>query len=433
MERDADVVVVGGGLAGLAAATVAARAGCKVVVLEARSAPGGRARTAARGGYLLNEGAHALYRGGEAMPILRQLGVEPEGGVAPAKGTMGIRQGRLGLLPVGVSSLLRTDLLGVRGKLRLGRILAGLPRLDRAGLGSEAIGAWAARELPEPDARAVLLAVVRLTTYSDDPLHLSADAALLQVQRAAAAGVLYLHGGWQTLVDGLRASAESAGVTLLTSGKVDRLVPAPGGVRIAVDGRQHDAGAVVVAAGGPAGLLGLLDDPGEEVRSWAAAARPSRAACLDVGLRTPWGDGPRFAIGLDSSLYVSDVTRAGRLAADGTALASVMRYLDPEEVTEPEADRRELEQGLDLLRPGWREVADEVVFRPRLVAATDVPKAETGGLRGRPGPEVPGAERVYVAGDWVGEHGLLADAALASAQVAGERASLERRGAMMAT
>lgn len=402
-------------------------------MLEARSAPGGRARTVERGGYLLNEGAHALYRGGEAMPILRRLGVEPDGGVPPTKGTMGIRDGRLGLLPVGPPSLVATDLLGVRGKLRLGRVLATLSRVDPAGLGSETVGAWAARELPEPDARAVLLAVVRLTTYSNDPGHLSADAALLQVQRAAASGVLYLHGGWQTLVEGLRASAAAAGVTLRPGCKAEHLVPVPGGVRIAVDGGHVEAGAVVVAAGGPAGLEGLLDDPGDEVRAWAAAARPSRVACLDVGLRQPWGQGPRFAIGVDTPLYVSDVTRAARLAAEGSALASVMRYLDPDEVTEPEADRRELEGGLDLLRPGWREIAAEVAFRPRLVAATDVPKAGTGGLRGRPGPEVPGAARVYAAGDWVGEHGLLADAALASAQAAGERAALERRGAMMAT
>ena len=129
------MVVVGGGLAGLAAATVAARAGCKVVVLEARSGPGGRARTATRGGYLLNEGAHALYRGGEAMPILRQLGVEPDGGIPPTKGTMGIRDGRLGLLPVSASSLMLTDLLGARGKLRLGKVLATLPRTDPSGLG----------------------------------------------------------------------------------------------------------------------------------------------------------------------------------------------------------------------------------------------------------------------------------------------------------
>jgi len=427
------VVVVGGGLAGLAAATVAARAGCEVVLLEARSVPGGRARTVEKGGYLLNEGAHALYRGGEALPILRRLGVEPDGGVPPTKGTMGIRGGRLGLLPVGAASLAVTDLLGVRGKLRLARALAALPRIDTGQLGSQSIGSWAERELPDPDARSVLLAVVRLATYSNDPDHLSADAALLQVQRATAAGVVYLHGGWQTLVDGLRAAAVAAGVQLRTGCKVDRLVPDTDGVRTVVDGRPLMAGAVVVAAGGPGGLLALLDDPSEEVRTSARAARPSRAACLDVGLGQAWGEGPGFAIGIDTPLYVSDVTRAARLTADGSALASVMRYLDPDGVTEPEADRRALEEGLDLLRPGWRDFAEEVVFRPRLVASTDVPKAETGGLRGRPGPEVPGAARVFVAGDWVGDAGLLVDAALASAEVAGECAALERRGAMMAT
>ena len=80
MERNGvDVIVIGGGLAGMAAATVAARAGARVEVLEARSAPGGRARTADRDGFLVNEGAHALYRGGEGLAVLRELGVEPDG------------------------------------------------------------------------------------------------------------------------------------------------------------------------------------------------------------------------------------------------------------------------------------------------------------------------------------------------------------------
>lgn len=41
------------------------------------------------------------------------------------------------------------------------------------------------------------------------------------------------------------------------------------------------------------------------------------------------------------------------------------------------------------------------------------------GLAGRPGVAVQGADGIYVAGDWVGQSGWLADAAMASGQRAG--------------
>ncbi|MSO38563.1 MAG: FAD-dependent oxidoreductase [Acidimicrobiia bacterium] len=55
------VVVIGGGIAGLAAAASAERSGADVTVLDARGSPG-RARTQLVDGFLLNQGAHALWR-----------------------------------------------------------------------------------------------------------------------------------------------------------------------------------------------------------------------------------------------------------------------------------------------------------------------------------------------------------------------------------
>ena len=75
-----DVAVIGGGLAGLAAAITAARAGRAVVLYDARSTLGGRARSAARDGFVLNEGPHALYRSGAAWGFLEAEGLTPTGG-----------------------------------------------------------------------------------------------------------------------------------------------------------------------------------------------------------------------------------------------------------------------------------------------------------------------------------------------------------------
>ena len=57
-----DVHVIGGGLGGLAAAALIARAGRTVTVHEARGRLGGRGTTDRKDGFRLNQGPHALYR-----------------------------------------------------------------------------------------------------------------------------------------------------------------------------------------------------------------------------------------------------------------------------------------------------------------------------------------------------------------------------------
>jgi pyruvate/2-oxoglutarate dehydrogenase complex dihydrolipoamide dehydrogenase (E3) component len=57
-----------------------------------------------------------------------------------------------------------------------------------------------------------------------------------------------------------------------------------------------------------------------------------------------------------------------------------------------------------------------------MVVAGAAPIAERGGLGGRPAIDATGLPGVYLAGDWVGPTGLLADAALASGQAAALRA-----------
>jgi phytoene dehydrogenase-like protein len=61
-------------------------------------------------------------------------------------------------------------------------------------------------------------------------------------------------------------------------------------------------------------------------------------------------------------------------------------------------------------------------FLARMVVAGAAPIAARGGLGGRPAVEATGLPGVYLAGDWVGPTGLIADAALASGQAAAVRA-----------
>ena len=192
MDEISDVVVVGAGLAGLAAAGVAAGTGARVAVLEAHQ-PGGRATTAARDGYHLNQGPHALYLGGPAETVLRDLGVSYHGS-PPAGPYYGRKGDDVQLWPVSASTLARSGLLSVRGKVRLGSLLRRLPGLDAAAHAHETVSAWiAGLELPG-DAEAVLRSVTRVATYSNAFDDMSADAAV-EVQHALAPGPLQLGDG----------------------------------------------------------------------------------------------------------------------------------------------------------------------------------------------------------------------------------------------
>jgi phytoene dehydrogenase-like protein len=410
-----DVVVVGGGLAGLSAAAYLARAGRSVLVLEKASAPGGRARTRERDGFLLNLGPHALYRAGEGMGVLRDLDVQVSGGIP--SGGHAVNEGRLHTLPVGPASLLATGLLPLGAKLELARLLARLPRIDTAPLARTTVAQWLERISSRGEVRALLAALLRVSTYVHAPDVQSAGDAVAQLQRALR-GVLYLDGGWQVLVDGLRLAATRAGARIRPRARVTALAERSGrvsGVRL-VTGEVVPAEAVVIAAE-PDTAFGLVGDPG-------TSRLPACAACLDVGLRRLPNPGGRFALGIDRPLYLSVHSVYGRLAPEGAALVHVMRYLGRAPAKDEVAVERELEGLLDRVQPGWRAEVAHRRFLPRLVVSHDVGSAAGGGLAGRSAVRVPGREGVFLAGDWVGPEGLLADAALASGRAAA-RAALE--------
>lgn len=182
MTTTSDVIVVGAGLAGQTAGATAAAGGARTSVLET-ARPGGRARTAERAGAVLNHGPHALYRGGEALPILRRLGVAPRG-VKPPLSRYWLRLGgQPHQMPSGLPSLLATGALGVRSKAQLSKVLGSLPLTDPTSVAGVSVDDWVAGKDLRPDAEQVLRALVPIGTYADDTSTMSADAAVLQLRR----------------------------------------------------------------------------------------------------------------------------------------------------------------------------------------------------------------------------------------------------------
>ncbi|MET7479240.1 FAD-dependent oxidoreductase [Streptomyces sp. NPDC005648] len=422
-----DAVVVGAGLTGLVTAVRLARTvgPGRVLLLEAGGEPGGRARTTDHHGFRLDLGPRALYH--TTRTRLHALGIRVPAHEPDLAGALALRDGTLHPGYAAPGPLLRTALLSPRERLAVARLLA-LSRARPALAGLDA-ATWLADRLPTERAREAAFAVLRISAYTGRPGMIAADALAAHFAEARR-GVGYVDGGWRTLVDALALRARTLGVHLRTAGRVTAVEGGPHPHVTLADGPSVRTRSVVLAGLSRPAAERLLSGAGQESRSSApqqtnrpgVPAAPLRTACLDVALsRLPSPD-RSLVYGVDEPLYLSVFSRTARLAPDGGAVLHLVRHDDGSGLGASEV-RKRLYELLDLCQPGWREVLVHERFLPAITTMTAVPEARTGGLAGRPGPRVPGRSGVFVAGDWVGPAGLLADACVLSGERAADEAA----------
>ena len=413
-----DVVVVGGGLAGLTAAALLGRAGRRVVLLERSHALGGRAATTSGEGFHLNLGPHAWYVGGPGTAVLEGLGVQLAGNRPKPAANFAIADGRVYAMPIGFVSLLTTDLLGMHGKFEAARTLAAIARMDPSAHDHITVDEWLGT-ISDGRARQVVGMLMRIAAYTDAPNLLSAGAALSALQAVIRKGVRYLHGGWGAIVEQLSARARSHGVEIVTSAPV--LAVLHDGLRVLgvrlEDGTVVRAADVVLAVDPAVVRRVTADLPGAGL--WNLA--PSRAAVLDVALDTYPNPKVIAAFGVERPLYFSVHSASADLAPGNGAVIHAAKYLDPNVDTDPRQDEQELEALMDMLQPGWRAHVRLRRYLPRMTVTHAIPTAAGGGLRSRPAVDALGIGGLHLAGDWVGREGMLANAAVASAARAARR------------
>lgn len=404
------VNVVGGGIAGLIAATHLGRAGAKVSLFEAATNVGGRARTREAGGFFLNQGPHALYRKGAFRRQLDLLGVSYSGGRALATTRKGIFQGRMHDLPVDLGALLRTKLFGLGDKIAYVKLLRSLAKGIRA---DGSLAYWLGRQALSPSLRASFEALARLSGYANAPLEISAQAVVDQI-KLALGGTQYLDFGWSSLVDGLTTAAQEAGVTPHAGARAERVLIEGRQSRLALAGGEvHVADATILAVG-PHEAANLASGVAS-LSEAAAAAIPVRANTLDLALKAFPEDAAEFALGIDQPYYFSLHSGSARLAPGGGAVVHVARYLATGEAPQRNAIE-ELEGIADLVMPGWRELEVRRQELRGMVVSHALPRWD----RARPGVELADAPGLFIAGDWVGDEGMIADCAAASATRAAE-------------
>lgn len=278
----------------------------------------------------------------------------------------------------------------------------------------------------------LLKMLCRVATYTNDSEVQSAGAALSQLQMAISGGVIYLDGGWQTLVNGLVAVAQDAKVRIVKGKRVVDVVEQEDSSnsrslasswRIHLSDGTRISASILIIAGSPRDAYELFRYNKPNILSYIinAEQKPVRAACLDIALSTLPNSNAPVAFGIDSPLYLSVHSASAILAPKSGALIHLLKYLSPSIESNPIKDESDLEYLLDVVQPGWRTLVVRRRFLPNMIVSNALVTAEQGGTPGRPDTRVPNTDNLYIVGDWVGPEGLLADASFSSAKRAAQQ------------
>jgi phytoene dehydrogenase-like protein len=412
--NESDIIIIGGGLAGLTSAALLARAGKTVTLFEHSSREiGGRARTAEIDGFYFNQGPHALYLTDATDSILKEIGITYTGGIPALKGYL-IRGGKKHEIAGGYSSWLS-------GKNDGSKFFISPNKIDFSQLESVTEQEWLDKNIQDINDAEIIKTIVRLNTYANDPDIQSIGPVLHQIYVGSRAGVMYLDGGWQTLVDGLLTVAKNANARIDMGKKAIRVKRTDSsGWQVLLSDKTEVSAKIVVIAAGPNDAYSLFDDNERpDVLSKAAKeAKPIRLVCLDVALSSLPDKDVTFALGVDRPLYFSVHSAYAKIAPEGGALVHVAKYLGTSIEPKPREDQPELEEFLDFLQPGWRQVLVKKRPLPNMVVSNALVTAADGGLGGRPDVKI--AENLYIVGDWVGKEGLVSNASVASAKHAAQ-------------
>ncbi|GGO94798.1 phytoene dehydrogenase [Wenjunlia tyrosinilytica] len=440
-------MVVGGGLAGIAAALELADAGVEVTLVEARPRLGGLAFSFRRGDLWVDNGQHVFLRcctayrqfvdriGGSGLvtlqerldvPVLDVAGTPtvvgaPTGAGTPTvvgaptgAGTEGMRFGRLrrSALPVPLhlaASLIRYPHLSAAERVSVGRAALALRGLDPAdpALDGRDFASWLREHGQSPRTIEALWDLVGVATLNARAEHASLGLAAMVFRTGLLSEPGAADIGWANAPLGelhdttARAALDRAGVSVMLRSRASGIADETDGFTVTVeagpsDVRRLPADAVVLAVpqeqAHPLVPKGALEEPGKLLEIRSAPILNVHVVYDRRVLRRPF-----FAALGTPVQWVFDRTHSSGLTGGGQYLA-LSQSAAQDEIDTPTADlRARYLPELERVLPAARDAKVEDFFVTRERTATFAPEPGVGRLRPGARTRTPG---FYLAGAW---------------------------------
>lgn len=426
MAQKWDIIIIGGGLAGYVAANFLTKDGLSVLVLEKAKNVGGRAQTTKKKGQYLNLGPHALYKKGMASPIFKELGIRLPGNSPDLKGIL-IENDEEFSAPFNPEGLFSTRLLTWKERLEWLRFIVKISRIDTQKLDEKTFSEWIGQTGCSQNVQSLLLLLGKLGTYCNAPEKESAKVMVSHL-KTVMGGVIYMDGGWQTMIDQLHNQAVISGAEVRTAANVKQIIPVEDGtLTLMLATGEEIFGKHVISTVPPADLANMVDSRADfPEREFFKKIIPVTGAALDVALARLPEPKRLFAMSLSHPLYYSVHSNYARLSEEGaSAVLHVFKYHAPGEIPDSKETEQQLEQFLDKMQPGWREVKVTSRFMPHITVNQRLPQVGDEQHLLRAETNIPG---LYIAGDWAHPGAILAEGAVSSGKLAADEIRNKERG-----
>ncbi len=418
-----DIIIIGGGFAGLSAAALLAQKKRRVLLLERSARLGGRAACIERAGFVWQYGQHShrLAHDGIAARVFDQLGtpidfIDTRGNTAYL-----YRDGKLHRRPEGVAGFLCTALLPFAARLDFLRFYRRLLKEDA--------NAWYDRTLLDyyrthghnPHVER-FLGFLGFTVMVADASRVSAGEVIQFLQRAAKAPVKQgePRGGAKQIIDKLAAAIRRYGGEIHAPEQVDAILIERGAAAgVKTDRGSYCAEHVVFAAPLP-GLFKMappnLFSP--SFVEYVSNIRPSRGVSIDFVFNEPVTDMTGGILGVDMPLWVKFQSHIDpTIAPRGKCVNTWAMLLPPDApATLEQADATEahIRRIMEEIVPGCtgRIVRKRRLLLPVVNANMLVPEQS---YPHRPPIVSPDVKQLYFIGDTVQSEGCSGDIAFSSA------------------
>jgi hydroxysqualene dehydroxylase len=409
------VLVIGGGLAGIAAALDCAAAGASVTLVEVRRRLGGAAYSFEREGLQMDNGQHVFLRCCSAYrSLLARLDSERLTNVQERLEIPVLKPGskptvlRRGALPAPLQlagALARYPHLSFSERLGAARAAFGLMRVDPedGALDEVSFGDWLARHGQNEQAVGALWDLIALPTLNlpaaEASLALSAFVFRTGLLSGADAGDIGFHDATlgETIAEPAERALREAGVEVRLGWRAERLQPSLGGIEVSgAGGEELGAEAAVVAL--PHERAATLLEPllGERAAGLRGLGS-SPIVNLHVVYDRQVCDEP-FAAGVGTPVqYLFDRTTAAGAPAGCQYLAVSLSGAEREMGMSVDELREQYLPALSELLPRARQAKVELFVATREHAATFRAAPGTAALRLGPLTSVPG---LVLAGSW---------------------------------
>ncbi len=395
-DDEPDVLVIGGGLAGIAAALDCADAGARVTLVEVRRRLGGAAYSFEREGLSIDNGQHVFLRCCTAYRrLLHRLGSEH--GVAvqerlripvlsPGSKPFVLRRSGLPAPLHLAGSLMRYPHLTLSQRLSAARAARALGRLDPddAPLERQTLGEWLSAHGQEPAALAALWDLIALPTLNlpaeQASLGLGAFVFKTGLLASASAGDIGFHERplSETIAEPALRALACAGVEVRLGWRAESIEPAGAGLRVRgagateTHGAQEDGlrAAAVIVAVPHARAARLLDTLAPIIAGRLRQIESSPIVNVHIVYDRPVCE-HRFAAGVETPVqYLFDRTAASGVPSGCQYLAVSLSGAEQEMRMSVDDLRERYLPALSALLPRARDAHVESFFATREHAAT---------------------------------------------------------------